>query len=129
MQDQHIETLIQKEKEAQEKLNQAQAAYKEESLQVRVQLGALFVAERERAGISRQQMAVMLNTNRQCIFAAEFPERVPNPFSVDNMVRLLLDARKVAALFQSDDFKPSRRGRFKKTKTQNHEQGTPTHKS
>lgn len=112
----NLEQILQQEKAAQAKLRDAELAYKEESQQLRNQLGNLFAAERERAGISRQQLATMLKTNRQCIFAAEYPEKVPNPFSVEHMIALIQDARKVADLFQAHDFKASRQGRinFKK---------------
>lgn len=106
-----LKTLLEQEYQHRADLREAEETYRQASLGVRVELGRLLAAERDRAGLSRQRLSILLGCSIQKIFAAECPEKVNNPYSVPVMLDLIEQARKVADYCQNNPLPVAKRGR------------------
>lgn len=106
-----IKTLLEQEYQHRADLREAEEIYRQASLGIRAELGRLLAAERQRAGLSRQRLSILLGCSIQKIFAAECPEKVNNPYSVPVMLDLIEQARKVADYCQNNPLPVAKRGR------------------
>ena len=103
--------LLEQEYQHRADLREAEEIYRQASLGIRAELGRLLAAERQRAGLSRQRLSILLGCSIQKIFAAECPEKVNNPYSVPVMLDLIEQARKVADYCQNKPLPVAKRGR------------------
>ena len=103
--------LLEQEYQHRADLREAEEIYRQASLGIRAELGRLLAAERQRAGLSRQRLSILLGCSIQKIFAAECPEKVNNPYSVPVMLDLIEQARKVADYCQNNPLPVAKRGR------------------
>ena len=106
-----LKALLEQEYQHRADLREAEEAYRQASLGIRAELGRLLAAERDRAGLSRQRLSILLGCSIQKIFAAECPEKVNNPYSVPVMLDLIEQARKVADYCQNNPLPVAKRGR------------------
>ena len=73
---QNIEELMNQEYQARADLLEAQEIYKNESLAIRIKLGALFREKRLSIGITQEHTAALLGVSRQKVFSIESPDKV-----------------------------------------------------
>ncbi len=106
-----LKALLEQEYQHRADLREAEEAYRQASLSTRAELGRILAAERDRAGLSRQRLSILLGCSIQKIFAAECPEKVNNPYSVPVMLDLIEQARKVADYCQNNPLPVAKRGR------------------
>jgi DNA-binding XRE family transcriptional regulator len=86
---QTIEELLNQEYQARADLLEAQETYKNESLAIRMKLGAIFRDKRLSVGFSQQHAAALLGVCRQKVFAIENPDKVLNPFGTETYCEML----------------------------------------
>lgn len=106
-----LKSLLEQEYQHRANLREAEETYRKASLVIRVELGRILAAERDRAGLSRQRLSILLGCSIQKIFAAECPDKVNNPYSVPVMLDLIEQARKVADYCQNNPLPVAKRGR------------------
>lgn len=106
-----LKSLLEQEYQHRANLREAEETYRKASLGVRIELGRILAAERDRAGLSRQRLSILLGCSIQKIFAAECPDKVNNPYSVPVMLDLIEQARKVADYCQNNPLPVAKRGR------------------
>lgn len=109
MKPQNIEELMNEEYQARADLLEAQETYKNESLAIRIKLGALFREKRLSVGITQEHAAALLGVVRQKVFSIENPDKVPNPFGTETYCEMLECLGKLVKVLPG--FPKVRRGR------------------
>jgi hypothetical protein len=105
----NIEELLSQEYQARADLLEAQETYKNESLAIRMKLGAMFRDKRLSVGITQEHAAALLGVVRQKVFSIENPDKVLNPFGTETYCEMLNCLGKLVEIMPG--FPKVRRGR------------------
>lgn len=106
-----LKTLLEQEYQHRADLREAEEIYRQASLGVRAEIGRLIAAERHRAGLSRQRLAVLLGCSIQKVFSSECSDKVNNPYSVPVLLDMLEQTKKIADYCQNNPLPVAKRGR------------------
>jgi len=97
----NLQNLLEQEYQLRADLREAEETYKKETLKIRCQIGTQIRATRESCGLNVAQAARLLGCVRQKLFSSENPEKVPNPFSVSELLDTLQAVEKLAEALSS----------------------------
>jgi DNA-binding XRE family transcriptional regulator len=94
----NMEELMKREYQARANLLEAQEAYKNESLSIRKEMGAIFREKRLALDLSQEHAAALVGVVRQKVFSIENPDKVTNPFGADTYCEMLNCIDKLAEI-------------------------------